>query len=113
MALFLSPSKSFCPAYFSERPEDKNRRKNYYYFTITIIEQIVQAFLIDYLDKGSEKVEIITTFFLQELMKRSSTGLQQKGKCHLKNWKKLLKISLSMEAKEWCIIFRVTLYVME
>lgn len=91
MAPFLSPSKSFCPVYFSERPEDKNRRKNYYYFTI-IIEQIVQAFLIDYPDKSSEKVEIIFNFIFTGIVEAFWNWFTAERKMPLKELEETLEI---------------------
>lgn len=90
MAPFLSLSKSFCPAYFSERPEDKNHRKNYYYFTI--IEQIVKAFLTDYPDKSSEKVEIIFNFIFTGIVEAFFNWFTEERKMPLKELEETLEI---------------------
>ena len=88
MAPFLSPAKSFCPVYFSERPEDKNHRKNFYFI---IIEQIVQAFLTDYPDKSSEKVEIIFNFIFTGIVEAFFNWFTEERKMPLKELEETLE----------------------
>ena len=91
MVPFLSPSKSFCPSYFSERPEDKNRRKNYYYLLLFYYRTDCAGFSTDYPDKSSEKVEIIFNFIFTGIVEAFFNWFTEERKMPLKELEETLE----------------------
>ena len=95
----LIPFKKLLPCLFLRKTWRQKSQEKLLLF-ITIIEQIVKAFLTDYPDKSSEKVEIIFNFIFTGIVEAFFNWFTEERKMPLKELEETLEIFTFYGIKE-------------